>query len=257
MTRSRTNQARQELGRILEYALLRRPDEFGLYPEEGRYRLKDVLKALAEDGRQVRESQIKELNTLAVADGLAPPYILEGGAIAPTAQTPPEPEDVWEVPVLLYGFCRRKAHRHVMERGLAPSTGEWVLLSPDREKAILWGTRVDRQPVLVTVRAEEGLRSGVLFRCLGDHLYLATELGPHLLDMPALPKERPEKEVPAKPEKGPRMPQPDHSPGSIELGLEQVFEDPREKKKRKQEQARSKKKWQQERRKKRRGRDQW
>lgn len=231
--------------------LLRRPDEFGLVPEGGWYPVKDVLKALAEEGRPVREGHLREINHLAVADGQSSPLIIHSGRLKPSLAAAPEPVlvDEDEAPALLFGFCRRRAHASVLRRGLKPSRGALVVLSRDKALARRMGLRFDSDPVLITVNVESLCDQGLEIRRLGKEVFLCPELPPHLLSLPPLPKERPAKEKPA-PEAlalGPRLPAPEELPGTFLLRLDPAAEA-------KFKPRRSKKKWQKERRQERRQR---
>ncbi len=257
MAKSRINQARVDLERFLTYMLLARPDEFGLAPEGRGYFLKDVLKALAEEGRPVRESAVRELNTLAAAEGRDQPFLIEENILVPTQGPLPQASPADETPPLLFGFCRRKAHAHTLERGLGPGRSGWVVLARTRELAARIGARSDREPVLITVEAERAMAQGVYFAALGEHLFLTNELPPHLLQMPPPPKERPEKAGP-KQEKSkeprPFMPSLERMPGSVELSLGQ---DPELKAAEQRGRKKSKKEWQKDRRSHRREKDKW
>lgn len=228
--------------------LARRPDEFGLVPAPGGYRLKDVLKALVEEGRPIRESQLNELNALAVAEGQPPPVIIDQGRISLADSQPPQAEPVDEPPVLLYGFCRRRAHAHVLERGLVPAEGESIVLAEDETLAERIGRRQDADPIIIVVQAQRAAEWGVVFRRLGRSLYLAEELSPKLLQLPPLPKETPDKDKPARPPKPSpkaewsyppvgRLPGEQAAPGSFFPD----FSDPDEKKKERRQREKAKK----------------
>ncbi len=230
--------------------LSRRPDEFGLVPQDGSYRLKDVLKALQEEGSPVGEGRLAELNVLAAADGEPAPLAIEGGRISWRKQVPPEPSYVDEPPALLYGFCRRRAHAHVTERGLGPSSGEWVVLAEEKAMAERLGRRIDREPIIIVVQARRAAETGQVFHRLGQAVYLTDEIAPHLLTLPPPPKDKPDREKPARTEPRPRMPAPDAMPGSFRLGVET---DDRKQERRRRE--RSKKARLKERRRRRRGKE--
>lgn len=252
MSPSKINQARQSLYKLVEYALARRPDEFGLVPEGGSYKLKDVIKAFAEEGRPIRESQFREINALAVAESRTQPLVIEEGRISLAELEIPEP--LWEdsPPVLLYGFCRRRAHAHVFERGLAGADGRAAVLCRDEEMARRLGRRIDPNPIIVTVEAARAADQGVPMFRLGEALFLADPLGPHLLHLPPPPKDKDVEDKKAAkqsrprsvpPGDGPRMPELDALPGSFFMSA-----DPEAKAREKRERAKAKKKWQQDRR---------
>jgi len=208
---------------MLEYMLLRRPDEFGLAPWGEWYRLKDVLKVLAEEGQPAREKHIRELNHLAVSEGREPAFILEDGLIRSSQGQPPQPLALEEPPVLLFGFCRRRAHAFVLANGLRPGQGERVVLAESQDQALAWGRRLDPEPVPITVEALRASQEGVSFERLGETVYLAPELPPHLLRLPPLPQEKPREHKPEPAKAAPSqpfMPAEDDLPGSFRLRLE-------------------------------------
>jgi putative RNA 2'-phosphotransferase len=209
------------LHKALAYALGRRPDEFGLVSEGGAYRVKDILKALAEEGWSTREAQLQELNLEAVASGEPLPLIFEGEWLRLAGGAPPEPVAVSEIPALLYAHCRWRAHATVGEKGLWPGRGPWVVLVEDQEMAYRLGRRLEPEPLVFPVEAERALAGGVNFHRLGERLYLCPELPPRFLRLPPPPKERPEKEAKVKPPpEGPRLPPPESLPGSFLLRLD-------------------------------------
>ena len=250
MTKTKTDQTRRRLLRLLEYMLIRRPDEFGLVPVSGWYRLKDVLQALQEEGRPCRESQLGELNHLAVAESKPPPFEIEAGRIKPADAQGPQPVVVDEVPAILYGFCRRRAHAVVAEKGLIARDGELYLLAADEEMAVRLGRRRDPEPVVFIVEARQAAAAGVAFLRLGQALHLCSRMPARFLRTPPLPKQREEKARPAPPRPdGPAMPAEDELPGSFILRPEP---EQGRRKGRDDERRRPKKGWQRARRQERR-----
>lgn len=232
-------------------------------PADGSFRLKEVLKALSEDGHTVRESQFREINALAVADGQSAPLEIDSGSIRLRDIDPPEAEWDDSPPPLLYGFCRRRAHKHVFQRGLGRADGPPLVLARDRDMALRLGRRIDPDPLIIVVEAARAAEQGQPFFRLGEALFQTDELPPRLLQVPPLPKEREDETGKSKPAArdhrptghtpppgGPRMPRPETMPGSFLMTA-----DPEEKKREKRKRDKSKKQWQQDRRKKRRGKD--
>ena len=257
MSKSRIDRDRIALERFLTYMLLTRPDEFGLVPEKGGYPLKDVIKALAEEGRPVRESGIRELNHLAVAQDRPQPFRIEDNLLTPVLEAPPQPVPVDQLPTLLFGSCRRRGHRHTLERGLSPGRSGWVVLADTEELAVRIGRRYDREPVLITVEAARALSQGFFFAQLESRLFLTNELPVHLLHLPPLPKERPEKQADKTgkvKESKPFLPSPEQMPGSVDLNLDR---DPDRKRAEQRDRKRSKKEWQKDRRGHRRDKTKW
>lgn len=246
MTRSKISQARQTLQRILEYMLLRRPDEFGLAPKAGAYRLKDVLQALSEEGHPCRERDLLDLNHLAAAEGRPAPLKIEDGWIRLASGQLPAVVQIDQPPGLLYGWCRRRAHGAVAEHGLIPREDEFHLLSPTQEQALRLGRRKDPEPIVFPVEAKRAAQSGVSFWRLGEALYLCREMPARFLRLPPLPSQPPEKARPS-PVKTtrPAMPAEDEMPGSFLL---RPAREPEEKAFRDRERGRHKKEFQKERR---------
>lgn len=198
--------------------LIHSPDEFGLVPASGWYRIKDVLQALREEGRPCQESQIEELNHLALAEGKQPPFEIEAGRIKPLVAQSPRPVLAAEVPALLYGFCRRRAHGVVAEKGLVGREGELYLLAADEKMAARLGRRRDPDPVVFTVEARQAAEDGVVFLRLGKSIHLCTEMPARFLKPPPLPKQREEKQRPKAPRPvRPAGPEEDELPGSFLL----------------------------------------
>lgn len=248
MSKSKTNHQRQKLLKLIHYCLAQRPDEFGLVPQNDRYRLKDVLKALAEDGRRVSLTQLKELNFLAAAEGQPAPLDLDNGFIALRSDPPPQPTPHSNPPALLYGHCRTRAYNNVAEKGLSPGRGDRVILAVDRAMAERLAARQGGDQVIVTVQVGRAVEGGEVFERFGEALYLTPGLPANYLQMPRPPKERPEQAAP-KPKKKPqepRLPQADELPGTFKLRL------PEEKEEQAQRRKDKKREWQKDRRKARR-----
>ena len=248
MSKSKTNHQRQKLLKLVRYCLAQRPDEFGLVPENNRYRLKDVLKALAEDGRRVSQGQLKELNFLAAAEGQPAPLDMEAGFIGLRDDPPPQPRRETDPPALLYTHCRTRAYNHVVDKGLTPGRGDWVVLAVDRAMAERLAARQGGDQMIVTVQVGRAMDGGEVFERFGETLYLTPSLPADYLQMPRPPKERPEQAAPKAKKKAqePRLPDVDELPGTFKLRL------PEEKEEQAQKRRTKKREWQKDRRKARR-----
>jgi putative RNA 2'-phosphotransferase len=187
----------------LIYILAHRPDEFGLVPDPmGFISTKELLRAIHEEPGwgYVRESHIREV--LVGKDRAL--FVWEEDRIRTVEkrwhldlQTPSE-----NTPKLLFVAIRRKAHFHVMEKGL--SSDRPLVLSPDPDMALRIGRRRDQKPILLEVMTGPAQQQGVLFHAFGD-LYLAKEILAEFISGPPVPEQILEQ---APPKKEKAVPQP-------------------------------------------------
>jgi putative RNA 2'-phosphotransferase len=192
-----------DLSRFLIYILAHRPDEFGLVPDRvGFITLKELLRAVHEEPGwgYVRESHIREV----VIGRDRTLFAWEEDRIRAAEkrwqldlQTPSE-----NTPKILFVAIRRKAHLHVMEKGLF-SDG-LLVLSPDRDMALRIGRRRDQKPILLEVMTEPAQEQGISFHAFGG-LYLAKEIPAEYISGPPVPEEIRE---PQPPKKEKTVPQP-------------------------------------------------
>jgi putative RNA 2'-phosphotransferase len=184
-------QSTRRLEKFIVYVLGRRPDEFGLVPEEdGWVKLKDLLKAInEEDGwRYVRRSHIDEI----VLTQLAPEIeIVDNRVRARFREYLPVPQLLEGPPKLLYTCIRRRAYFVVLEKGVVAAEGEKVALAAAPDLALRIGKRRDPHPVLLTVNVEQALTQGIVLLRFGELIYLADAIPPGCFTGPPLPKEKP------------------------------------------------------------------
>lgn len=188
-----TQRNAQKLEKFLAYVLGRRPDEFGLVPDpDGWVAVRDLLKALNEEEgwRHVRQAALNEVVTTLFPSGIE----LDGSRIrAKDRGELPRVEPAGELPKLLFTCVRSKAHFHVLDHDLDPLGGlAFLLLSPDKERALRLGRRHDAEPVLITVNTVQAVAAGVLFSRLGTDLFLARRLPAGSFSAPPPPKVREE-----------------------------------------------------------------
>jgi putative RNA 2'-phosphotransferase len=194
---SRKSQIRvTDLSRFLIYILAHRPDEFGLVPDPiGFITMKELLRAIHEETGwgYVREGHIRE--ALIGKDRAF--FAWEEDRIRAVEkrwhldlQTPSE-----NTPKILFVAVRRKAHVHVMEKGL--SSDRPLVLSPDRDVALRIGRRQDQKPILLEVMTGPAQQQGVLFHAFGG-LYLAKEIPAEFISGPPVLEEIPEQPPPKK-----------------------------------------------------------
>ncbi|MFO7709788.1 MAG: hypothetical protein R6V84_16605 [Desulfobacterales bacterium] len=178
------------LAKILTTMLARAPGEFALVPDaEGYVKIKDLLKALQEEGfGYVNRSHLDEV-ILSVPG--APIEISENRIRAKDRSRLPAPAPSDEPPAVLFAAVRRRAHAFVLENGLRPAADTGVVLVPLRDAAEKIGRRIDAEPVIVTVHVAACKRRGVEFHRAGEGLFLAQSIPPGCFSAPPLPKERP------------------------------------------------------------------
>jgi putative RNA 2'-phosphotransferase len=176
---------------MLAYVLGRRPDEFGLIPdEEGFVRIKDLLKALHEEEGwgYVNFSHLNEV--LLSAPGI--PFEIRQNDIRSADRTAPDLGiSAREPPKLLYACIRSRAYPHVHAEGIHPSSHPQVVLAADRVMAERLGRRIDPDPVILTVNVRCACEAGVVFEPSGEGLFLAGHIPPGCFSGPPVPREKP------------------------------------------------------------------
>lgn len=203
------------LTRLLVYMLGHRPDEFGLFPDpEGYFPLKEILSALHEepDHGYVREDHIREVLW---GEGGKEMEESEGRLRArhPVWEIAPAAE-AESVPRLLYLPIRSRAHTVVLERGAKTSGGLPLVLTRTREMALRIGKRRDPEPILLEILTERLHGGGFPLSFLGD-LLSCSEVSPHAIVGPPLPKEAVEAAAAGRKRKQGPLPGPDTLPGTF------------------------------------------
>ena len=181
----------QKFAKFIAYVLGRRPDEFGLIPEEeGYFNIKEVLKALHEEEgwRHVRLANLKEVAMTVVPS----PIEIQDNRIRAHDRTQlPTITDVLQPPKLLYLAIRNRAYPYVAENGLPAGNRPSLVLSSNEKMALRIGQRRDQHPVMLTVQVAKSLQQGTRFSQYGEHLFLADTIYPNTFSGPPLPKEKP------------------------------------------------------------------
>ncbi|NVM23899.1 MAG: RNA 2'-phosphotransferase [Desulfobacterales bacterium] len=188
----------KQLEKLMAYILGRRPDEFGLVPDEdGFVRMKDLLKAISEEPGwgYARKSHINEV-LVTLRDNL---FVVEDDriksacpdeAVSPVAGTAP--------PKILYHCVRRKAYPVVLQRGIIPMGTPRVFLATTEELALRIGKRRDPTPVLLTVQAQRAFEEGVKFLRQGELIHIVDHVPIDYFSGPPLAKEKKESGKPKK-----------------------------------------------------------
>ncbi len=208
----------ERLGKFISYILCRKPEEFGLIPDQnGWVKIKELLKAICEeDGwRYVRKSHINEiLLTLK-----KPPIEIKDAFIRAKNRDELATREIVEfhdLPKLLYSCVRQRAYPHVLEKGLSPAGTDYVIMSKRRKMAERIGKRNDQAPVLLTIQVKKSFQKGASFKKAGEMLYLTDYIAPDCFTGPPLPKEKEEikKQAKAKKDETPKI---SGTPGSFLL----------------------------------------
>lgn len=202
--------APEKLSKLLEYALGRNPDEFGLVPDDnGFVKIRELLKALhEEDGwKFVRQAGIHEV---LVSIASPPVEVAEDRIRAIQREHLEKRAYAADPPLLLYTCVRRRAYPHALKKGIGPMGRKNVVLASDGELALRLGRRFDADPVLLTINVDQAHDRGCLFLKASDRLFLCRHIPEGSFSGPALPKEK--KAVPAR--ETPPKPQRAETPGS-------------------------------------------
>ncbi|MFH1349889.1 MAG: RNA 2'-phosphotransferase [Pseudomonadota bacterium] len=184
-----------ELSRLMIYILGHRPYEFGLVPDaEGFITYKELLWALHEEPGwgHVRQGHLHEVllskdRDLFQADDnrmrtLERIWVLD-------LENPSH-----SLPKILFIAVRRKAHAHVMEKGLPSWADRYFVLSSERDMAMRIGRRRDQKPVLLEIMASAAQKENISFYPFGT-LFLTREIPCKFITGPPLSKEVPKTPV--------------------------------------------------------------
>jgi putative RNA 2'-phosphotransferase len=173
----------------MAYMLGHRPDEFGLIPDsEGFVPIKEMLQAMHEEAgwSYVRQGHINEV-LLGAERSLFQPQDTRIRAVDRRWRLALD-QPAEAIPRILFTPVRRRAHLHVIQKGLRSLQNRPIVLSPERETATRLGKRRDQRPIVLEVLAGAAGDSGPAFYGFGD-LYLATEIPPRFIAGPPPSKE--------------------------------------------------------------------
>ena len=92
------------------------------------------------------------------------------------------------LPKILFVAVRRRAHSHVMERGLTSAKDKYLVLTPDRDMALRIGRRRDQKPVVFEIMASAAQKEGISFHPFGN-LFLTDEVPGKFVSGPPVSKE--------------------------------------------------------------------
>jgi putative RNA 2'-phosphotransferase len=171
------------------YMLGYRPDEFGLVPDpEGYIPYKELLQAIHEEPGwgYVRQGHFNEIlmgndRSLFQWDDRRIKALKREWQL--------DLEKPFEgLPKILFVAVRKRAHPHVMEKGLSSSEDKYLTLSPEKEMANRIGSRRDQSPVLLEVMALQAENKGTPFYAFGQ-LFLAKEVAADYITGPPVSRD--------------------------------------------------------------------
>ena len=180
----------KKLAKLLDYALGRNPDEFGLVPDgDGFIKIKELLKALHEEEgwKFVRNASIDEI-VYSIAD--PPVEVNEDRIRARRREHLQKREYAADPPLLLYTCVRQRAYAHALKKGVGPMGRSHVVLASDADLALRLGRRVDADPVLLTVNVNAAHDRGCMFLKASRRLFLCRYVPEGSFRGPSLPKEK-------------------------------------------------------------------
>lgn len=184
------------LNKFLCYVLERRPDEFGLIPDNGGWiPIKKLVQALSEiDGwHNVGKNDILELMFYPECC-----IEIENNRIrAKNRQNLPAFEPCTDVPAILYFFVRRRAYALALEKGVSSGPGGRIVCSPDRKLVERIAKRFDPKPVILTLHTRSARAVEIKFSRFGNFLFICDRIPAEAFTGPALStiiKSPPEKE---------------------------------------------------------------
>ncbi|MBW2624666.1 MAG: RNA 2'-phosphotransferase, partial [Deltaproteobacteria bacterium] len=205
----------KELGKLIEYILFHRPDEFGLFlDDDDSLPIKELMWALHEETgwKHIRLGHLKEL----AYSGLELAFTLEETQIRPKREVTKTTSDTLPPRLLFFG-ARRKAYPVILKHGLRPGSRPYVPLATTEEMALRIGKRRDLKPILLTVQTAQAHDSGHPFFTCGDLLYLVKTLPALFLSGPPLREPPPSRKIPKKEPPKPLKPEVPEMPGSFLL----------------------------------------
>jgi putative RNA 2'-phosphotransferase len=207
-----------KLAKILQYILGRRPDEFGLLPDDQGYvRVKELIKVLHEEKwHQVRPGHLETLPLHVPQAGIE----MDHNRIRVCARERlPALSEAPVVPKQLFAGIRRKAYEITLREGLRPQTHPAsVLLFTDHELAMRVARRRDAEPVIVTVQTTVAQRAGIDFMRFGETIYLAALIPANCCRLP----KRPKRAAVSRPAKDTHPPLPPPTPGSYSVDWDRL-----------------------------------
>jgi putative RNA 2'-phosphotransferase len=179
----------EQFAKMAAYMLGRRPDEFGLVPDDNGYvATKEFIKAVSElEGwRHIRVSHVTEIPLMLDR----PPVETDNERIrAADRSLLPRPLPCPDPPRLLYVCVSLKSYPIVATDGIRPTFYPRVISTPDADLARQWGKRRDNNPVNLVIQTALAIEKGLRFDRLGENIFLSDAIPAGCFTGPPLPKE--------------------------------------------------------------------
>jgi putative RNA 2'-phosphotransferase len=177
----------RRLSRTISYALRHRPDAFGLsLDSDGWVSVDDLLAALRQSRAEWHNLEASDLaQMIAIAD--KPRHELRDGKIrARHGHSTPAKivQEAAQPPEILYHGTSAPALENILRDGLHPMSRQYVHFAADVDMAIDVGARRKGQTVLLTIRAGDAHRAGVIFYRSSEAVWLADALPPQFIIVP-------------------------------------------------------------------------
>jgi putative RNA 2'-phosphotransferase len=177
----------KRLSKTISYALRHNPDEFGLRLDaEGWVTVDDLLAALGKRSAAWRHLEEADLAQM-IAQSDKPRHELHAGKFrARHGHSTPEKvvQQTATPPEVLFHGTSELALETILRDGLKPMSRQYVHFAADEDMAIDVGDRRKGQTVLLTIRAGDAHRAGVVFYRSSDAVWLADHLPPEFIVAP-------------------------------------------------------------------------
>ena len=173
-----------ELGKTISYALRHAPWEFELeLDEDGWCECESLMDAMRHEFNRNDISMADVEEIIRTSDKKR--YEISGDRIRAcyghSIPTKIHKEQAVPPEFLWHGTSHRAADL-IMTEGMKPITRQYVHLGGTRELAHKMGFRKDRKPIILTVRALEAHRAGVVFYHGNEDIWLADYIPPEFID---------------------------------------------------------------------------
>ena len=213
-----TKKTHKQIAGFISYLLGRRPDEFGLVPDDdGFMPVKEFLKAVNEEGgwRNINAGMLNELKM-----SMAEPLLEINGSLirAVNREKLPERILILDPPKVLFTGITKKSYPVVLEKGILPTRHKHVILAADESMAVRIAKRRDPSPVILTVNTAMAMDKGAVFYQKGEGIFLARHVDAGCFTGPPVPKEK----KPSEPSKKKALPIKESTAGSFVVDIQDL-----------------------------------
>jgi putative RNA 2'-phosphotransferase len=174
------------LSRTIAHALRHHPERYDLELDgDGWMPLERLLMGFARDA-QWSGLSTDDIHAMMAAAGKQRYEILDGQIRAVYGHSLPSKikHPAAEPPDHLYHGTARGAAAKIRHEGLKPMRRQYVHLSTDTATAAMVAGRRTENPVVITVRAREAHRHGIVFHICNPQVWLAEKVGAAYLTFP-------------------------------------------------------------------------